>query len=102
MSAVVVKLDGRHSGRQSFKYFVTSEGRDFRSNLLEFQKWRTWAQDTWGHGCDQTWAYYLRSEWPEPFHWGWLTDSGKIGSGNKFRLYFKSDEELALFKLKWM
>jgi hypothetical protein len=104
MTAEVTKLDRRHSGIEFFEYFITSRGRDRIPNILEFQQWRDWAQDTWGHGIERDWCYALRREisrGDQPARiWGWLTDDNKVG--NQPRLYLRSDEELALFKLKWM
>jgi hypothetical protein len=100
MTAEVTKLDRRHSGHGVFEYYITSLGRDRILNILEFQQWRDWAQDTWGHGIERDWAYALRRNNQPTRTWGWLTDDNKVG--NQPRLYLRSDEELALFKLKWM
>lgn len=100
MSFDVTTLDGRHAGRSNFSYYITSPGRDLSINIVEFQRWRNWAQATWGDGCERDWAYSLkRSKEFDVHRWGWLTDEQKVR--NQPRLYLKSAEELTLFKLKW-
>lgn len=99
MSFDVTTLDRRHSGIQYFKYFISHKGRDRHNNIIEFIKWRDWAQDTWGHGIDRDWAWSLQRTKQEPRVWGWFTDDNKVG--NQPRLYLKGDGELTLFKLKW-
>ena len=101
MSFDVTTLDGRHAGRSQFSYYITSSGRDMSANIVEFQRWRNWAQDTWGHGCERDWAFALgRSKEFTPPLWGWVTDEQKVRY--QPRLYLKSARELTLFKLKWM
>ena len=99
MSFDITTLDRRHSGRLYFSYYINSSGRDLSKNIVEFQKWREWAQESWGNGCDRDWAHTLKHAGNPNYKWGWTTDENKVR--NQPRLYLRSDEELTLFKLKW-
>ena len=87
----VQKLDKRHNGRQLFKYYVEPDGAYIeRYNIL--QAWREWCWDNYGPGTELKTALHMTDR---RWRWAWDTEHGNA------RIYFKNDEELTWFTLKW-
>ncbi len=94
MSLVLTKLDGRHTGTQNFKYRVEVRGpRDER--VLQFVELREWCTQTWGRGVEREFANLVKCA-----NWGWHT--GRDILYDSLFIYLVNDEDIALFKLKWM
>jgi hypothetical protein len=102
---IVTRLDRRHNCHGIMKYHVETGydiwGSDLR--IARFKEWRAWCWEQFGPGTESKWIVLqpvatgnngeCRMESVE--RWAWHTEH------NEMRLYFKSDAELAWFKLKW-
>ena len=98
------KLDGRHRGTDTFKYYVTvMEKRNnfnHRARYIPFFKLRCLCAETWGMSCER--EMYLKAQHEKNTeilndHWAWHTD---LNNG-QYRIYLKSDAEKAWLLLKW-
>ena len=94
---IVTNLDRRHSGYPFMKYYVTPFG--FREeSIRKLIELRNWCWETFGPGVERKYVTLI----PGPDHlesldaWAWHTED------NQRRIYLRGDEELALFKLKWL
>lgn len=81
----LIKLDQRHNGHKQFKYAVMP------NSFTIYNNWRIWTWETYGPSCELVYV----SPTAEPI-WAWHSSTD-----GRMRLYFKSDEELALFQLRW-
>jgi hypothetical protein len=99
MTFKIQKLDKRHTGETSFKYYIQAP----TANSKEYYDIRAWCWETWGPSKElHFWLNDARMSWGQPEkvscqneHWCWLTDAYHP------RLYFRTDKELVLFKLRW-
>ena len=100
------KLDGRHRGNDTFKYYVTvsKKARKYytsdKTNYIHFFGLRCLCAETWGMSCER--EMYLKAQHENQTeilnnHWAWHTD---LNNG-QYRIYLKSDEERAWLLLKW-
>ena len=98
------KLDGRHRGTDTFKYYVTvkEKGNIFsaRARYIPFFKLRCLCAETWGMSCER--EMYLKAKHEKNTeilnnHWAWHTDL----NNSQYRIYLKGDEERAWLLLKW-
>lgn len=98
------KLDKRHTGHETFKYYVTVNKKvhsyRFKNSYVDFFKLRDLCTETWGTSCERD--LYIRSEHENPGliinnHWAWHVDL----NNNLYRIYLKSDEEKTWLLLKW-
>lgn len=98
------KLDGRHRGNETFKYYVTVKEKvhsyRFKDSCVPFFGLRCMCAELWGMSCER--EMYLKAEHegkPEILnnHWAWHTDL----NNSQYRIYLKSDEERAWLLLKW-
>ena len=85
MTFRIVRLDDRYKGRGSFEFFVEA------SKLSQFLEWRDWAIESWGNGIERDFASVRPG-----ILWGWLSDDG-----HHLRIYFKSEQEVNWFVLRW-
>lgn len=102
---IVTKLDRRHACYGVMKYHVETGydiwGSDAR--IAQFKEWRAWCWDQFGPGVETKWiALHAVADGTEGQchmeareRWAWKTEHDEM------RLYFKTDDELAWFKLKW-
>lgn len=81
----IIKLDHRHNGHTQFKYAIAPD------KFTNFVEWRVWAWETYGPSCELMYV-----DGPNIPQWAWHSSED-----GKMRLFFKSDEELALFQLRW-
>jgi hypothetical protein len=84
----VIKLDGRHTGSNMFKYYISPRG--IYSHAISrplFNDWRSWCWTQWGPSGER--------EWPMCEQWAWDTEHHHL------RIYLHSDKELSMFHLKW-
>lgn len=86
------KLDKRFSGSYMFKYYAEPDG-NLPVRYWEMQLWREWCWEQFGPGTERDTA--LRSRHERDWRWAWDTEHGNC------RIYFKGDEELSWFTLKW-
>jgi hypothetical protein len=96
MTLKIKKLDKRHTGDSNFKYYIESTIADSK----EYYDVRAWCWETWGPSKElHFWLNDSRRQGAQLScqneHWCWLTDSFNP------RLYFRTDKELVLFKLRW-
>lgn len=95
----VVKTDGRHAAASHFQYYAEmGYSVDFVSRLKKFTEMRDYCISTWGNSMERD--YYIvaankPSDWINK-HWCWHTHDGI------WRLYFKTEQELNWFNLRWM
>lgn len=98
------KLDKRHTGHETFKYYVTVKNKSLfyplGKSYVHYFKLRDLCTETWGTSCERD--LYIRSAHENPGliinnHWAWHTDL----NNNLYRIYLKSDEEKAWLLLKW-
>ena len=82
----IKSLDKRFTGGYQFKYCVDFNFRD----APFFIERRNWCWETWGPSCEYK---FINNE--DDYAWCWIVDSYKI------RLYFKDDEQMNWFKLRW-
>jgi len=87
----IQKLDRRHSGRESFQYYIEPDATAY-DKLIVLQQWREWCWANFGPGCERDLAYRLKKS--HQLKWGWQTDH------NECRLYL-TEESLTFFKLRW-
>ena len=100
------KLDGRHRGNDTFKYYVTIKEKvhsyRFKSTdyVYKFFMLRGMCVALWGMSCER--ELYLKAHHEKNNeilnnHWAWHTDL----NNSQYRIYLKSDEERAWLLLKW-
>ena len=98
------KLDGRHRGNDTFKYYVTVKQKlhsyRFKEHYIPFFKLRCMCAELWGMSCER--EMYLKAQHENKTeilnnHWAWHTD---LNNG-QYRIYLKGDEEKAWLLLKW-
>lgn len=98
------KLDGRHRGNDTFKYYVTVKQKvhsyRFKDSYIPFFKLRCMCAELWGMSCER--EMYLKAQNENHTdllnnHWAWHTDL----NNSQYRIYLKSDEERAWLLLKW-
>ncbi len=99
------KLDGRHRGYGTFKYYVTVKEKAplayrFKELYIHFFKLRCLCAETWGMSCER--EMYLKAKHENKTemlnnHWAWHTDL----NNSQYRIYLTSDEERAWLLLKW-
>lgn len=103
---IVTKLDRRHTCYGIMKYHIETGydiwGSDAR--IAQFKEWRAWCWDQFGPGTETKWIVLTPKEtapgseqcyMESVERWAWKTEHDEM------RLYFRSDAELAWFKLKW-
>ena len=93
---LVTKLDGRHTGRRKFEYYVEPQVNRFQLRdewLDDFFAWRAWCWQVWGPGAELRYVTDRRYQL-SPL-WGWQTEF------HNQRLYFKSETELSAFLFQW-
>lgn len=103
----IKKMDGRHTGFPEFTYYAKTYNfwhfKD-RSNQNLFFEIREWCWQTWGPSKEIK-EWLLDTDWQnnntvEPKchneHWCWEYD------GTASRIFFRTEKELVLFKLRWM
>lgn len=92
----IVRLDGRYKAHPHFKFAVNYGWCD-----NAFISVRNWCWEILGPSIEINLflnrVYRLRDISYNNLVWSWDNDYEKIG-----RLYFASDEQLSLFKLKWL
>ena len=83
----VKELDRRYTGGYHFNYCI-----DFlyRQGPL-FREIREWCWQTWGPSCEL--KFISQEETPK---WAWITDN------HRTRIYFRDDEEVNWYKLRWL
>lgn len=97
----IEKLDGRFVGHQYFKYRIYFSSVGKTNRFLQFVDIRNWLWDTYGSSSERDIILYLEDFKNTAFNkkWAWHVDDK---SRDNVYIYLASDEELALFKLKWM
>lgn len=93
----IKELDGRYKGARVFKWVL-----DFNSVWQDhnrrpnFQTIRNWCWETFGPGSElETHLSLNRPDIDMSDRWCWKTDHDDL------RIYFKSDNELSIYTLKW-
>ena len=98
------KLDGRHRGNDTFKYYVEVREKvhsyRFKTNYVPFFKLRCLCAESWGMRSER--EMYLKPQHENKTeilnsHWAWHTDL----NNSQYRIYLKSDKERAWLLLKW-
>ena len=87
----VKQLTRQYNGFNHYKWLIECGVRDEMQNRHDLTDWRDWCWQTWGPSRELVWA---TSRLPVPV-WAWDTEF------RHKRLYLKSDQELALFQLKF-
>lgn len=98
MSIKIVELDWRFKGRKAFKYRVGLED-SMESSTPQLAKWLKWAAETWGMSVPLD-MFLSNTEFERNPHWVWHHYDSV--TWKRLYLLLKSDQDLALFKLKWM
>jgi hypothetical protein len=93
----VTKLDRRFNGHHIFKYVIEPNVIGKEEKIEEFKQWREWSWLVFGPSSE---LRFIRIQ-PGQIKmestrvWCWDTEFGNL------RLYFKNDETLSAFMLKW-
>jgi len=101
MTIKIKKLDGRYTGSDFFQYYIQSDSLYSK----EYYDIREWCWDTWGPSKELNY-WMLDNKIALDFgtnqkvgsqnqHWCWQNDTYNR------RLYFRTDKELVLLKLRW-
>jgi hypothetical protein len=90
---VIQTLDLRHAYNRSFKYRVQIINRSVSERIDRFVELRNWCWNTFGPAAERDMEYFDNN-------WAWHAERDTDYS--KIFIYFASDRELSLFKLKWM
>ena len=111
---IVKKLDKRNTGSGEWAYYITIHAghtqhpinKDLVWYLVrnQYQEIREWCWQTWGSSKELN--EWLRSNFHlmtngenspcQNAHWCWITDQSYS------RIYFRTDKEIMLFKLRWL
>jgi hypothetical protein len=101
----VTKLDRRHNCYDIMKYHVetTVDIGNSNAKIEHFKQWRAWCWEMFGPGCETKWITITPEDagpngecrMVSTVRWAWHTEYGEM------RLYFKDDESLSAFMLKW-
>lgn len=95
------KLDTRFAGHQHFKYRVKILG-DYVVRYSQYIEIRNWCWETWGSSCERDILIELADK-DESFIRTWSWHAEKYNKRfYEFYIYFATDQEYALFKLKWI
>ena len=101
----VVKLDKRHSWCAQFAYMLEFSKSTWQgTGVIDFDRARRWMNQTWGWSQDVETRSALLQRRINPLnnsvrdedinlHWGYSVEY------KKYRIYLKSDKELAFFQL---
>lgn len=98
MEYKITTLNGRHFGKQWFKYYVTPVVADTWvydnkwAMERQFMAWQAWCWNTYGQGTERDWHHHIQ----DTSYWSWQTKNVR-----EPRLYLRGDPELMLFKLKF-
>lgn len=100
MNYQIVKLDGTHDWHQHFNYAIEFTKSSFSTGALEFDRTLRWFNATWGWSQDVQIQADIRDT------------HGRVSGGNdlntlwaysmeykNYRIYCKTDRELAYFQL---
>ena len=94
MAYEVLKLDRRFKGYNDFKYAIDPVwGPPSHMQVMydrSFITLRTWCWATWGPSLEMYLSEYNNT------HWVWDSEN------NRRRIYLRGDEELMLFRLKFV
>lgn len=96
-------MDRRFIGTGEWAWIVDVHGdisgpRNISHRLIIFNQIRGWCWNTWGPSCERDlYLSILKNSSNRDLnpHWAWNTEF------NHLSLYLKTDQELALLKLKW-
>lgn len=98
------KLDKRHRGHDTFKYYVTVSKKvhsyRFKTSYVPFFGLRCMCAELWGMSCERDMYLKAQNENRTDLlnnHWAWHTDL----NNSQYRIYLRSDEEKAWLLLKW-
>jgi len=102
----VTKLDRRHNCYLIMKYHVEINFKHLwgNENRIElFKEWRAWCWEVFGPGTEIKWIVIHpvdagpngQCQMVSKGNWAWNTEFGGM------RLYFRDDETLSAFMLKW-
>lgn len=93
----ITKLDRRHSAFPFMRYYVIPQYSYKEARIERFIELRNWCWDTFGPGVERKYIIlHPTQDTLESINaWCWHTEQDQL------RIYFKSDKELAVFKLKW-
>ena len=108
MTAVELRsdvTDGRFKAYNHFKFFAEPWNSHVLSvhnieRISQFFEVRNWCVDTWGPSLEfEVWKFFNRTGKQVNPHWCF-----DVNTTNQpmLRIYFRSNAEYALFKLKWM
>ena len=104
-----VKLDKRFAGYVAFKWGIdfAIPGRNRTVALATFNQVRDWCTATWGQSCEiENYLDFIYEPnkdknlhtYEPNNHWAWKSSTESFKS---WRIYFKTDDELSLFTLRW-
>lgn len=94
MKYQILELDKRYNGSHFAKWRVELDVNDYIERIQLWNDIRNWCDETWGHSSECVYHRVLKKSNP---HWCWHHP----GKFNQFYFMFASDQELALFKLKF-
>lgn len=103
----IIKLDKRYSGYRQFRIVIEflPTYTQKTDRLKTFLMIRDWCHDVWGHTCERDLHTRLSEDisigevqYKVNPHWSWHWDPGNP----KYRLYFKDQEELNMFTMRWL
>lgn len=103
-----VKLDKRYAGYEAFKWGIDfyMGSRRKTETLAKFNLIRNWCTDIWSQSCEienyLEFYHELKDTKNHGYvpnaHWAWKSSSENFKA---WRIYLHTDEELALFVLRW-
>lgn len=96
-------VDRRFTGYGKWAWIIDVHGdisgpKNISHRLILFNQIRDWCWSTWGSSCERDKHSTILEHNPNAKlnpHWVWNTEFYHLS------LYLKTDQELALFKLKW-
>lgn len=98
----VEKLDHRHRGKAHFEYRIWINGPQ-AERLSSFIEIRKWCWDTWGAACEREIHTAVKSlDIKADVNPHWAFHAEKDASYGNLYIYLSGNQELTLFKLKWM
>lgn len=91
----IKKLTRQYTGHGSFSHVIDYTIQD----IIQYDQHRQWCWETWGPSCELEFSLRFRRINPEGWNakWAWLADT----SFPKIRIYFGSEQEVAMFILRW-
>ena len=93
----IIKTDARHAASREFEYYIEMLYiPDIVERHLRYLEYRNYCWTTWGSSAERDeYMLLIKRDIRPNQHWCWHTHD------TIQRLYFKTEEELVWFNLRW-